>query len=102
MSLSKETYMKFAGAAVAAAVLAGGIYYSMSGSAEPAEGPEKEDDQIQDKKETDSGSRGFKDIGEEKMRTLYRTEAFKRSSILSDVEYKIAYGLIRGGKTFHG
>jgi len=31
MSLSKETYVKFAGAAVAAAVLVGGIYYSMSG-----------------------------------------------------------------------
>jgi len=36
------------------------------------------------------------------MRTLYRTDAMKRSSILNDVEYKIAYGLIRGGKTFHG
>jgi len=64
-----------------------------------------DNDQIKDKKDdnktTDTG-KGFKDIGEEKMRTLYRTDAMKRSSILNDVEYKIAYGLIRGGKTFHG
>jgi len=55
-----------------------------------------------DDNNTSNSSKGFKDIGEEKMRTLYRVDAMKRSSILKDVEYKLSYGLIRGGKTFHG
>lgn len=36
------------------------------------------------------------------MRTLYKTDAAKRASIVSDVQYQIAYSLLRGGKTFLG
>lgn len=49
-----------------------------------------------------SASSGFKDEGTDSLRTLYKTEANKRSKMIQDVSYRIAYALIRGGKTFHG
>jgi len=33
---------------------------------------------------------------------LFKDEAMKRSAKISDVTYKLAYALLRGGKTFHG
>lgn len=46
--------------------------------------------------------KGFKDEGKDQLRTLYKTEAAKRAELISDVSYRIAYALLRGGKTFLG
>lgn len=36
------------------------------------------------------------------MKTLYKTDAIKRASLVSDISYEIAYALHRGGNTFVG
>jgi hypothetical protein len=36
------------------------------------------------------------------LKTLYRTEAMKRSEQVKDVSYRLAYALNRGGGTFQG
>ena len=44
----------------------------------------------------------FTDAAAEGIKTLYKTEAIKRSQEVSDVSYRLAYALLRGGETFHG
>ena len=44
----------------------------------------------------------FIDANAEGVKTLYKKEAFKRSSEVQDVFYKLAYALNRGGDTFEG
>lgn len=44
----------------------------------------------------------FVDANAEGVKTLYRTEAFERSENVSNVKYRIAYALLRGGERFHG
>ena len=44
----------------------------------------------------------FEDAAADEIKTLYKQEAFERSRLVSDVEYKLAYALIPGGTTFEG
>ena len=44
----------------------------------------------------------FTDASADGVKTLYKTEAIKRSQEVSDVSYRLAYALLRGGETFHG
>jgi hypothetical protein len=44
--------------------------------------------------------KGFTDVAFEEQRSLYKTDAFVRSGQVSNVSYKVAYALNRGGETF--
>ena len=44
----------------------------------------------------------FVDASAEGVKTLYRKEAFERSTVVKNVKYRIAYALLRGGERFHG
>ena len=44
----------------------------------------------------------FVDPSTEGVKSLYRTEAFDRSSYITNVHYQISYALYRGGENFHG
>ena len=44
----------------------------------------------------------FVDPTAEGVKSLYRTEAFSRSTYVENIRYRIAYALLRGGETFHG
>ena len=44
----------------------------------------------------------FTDTAADGIKTLYKTEANKRSEAVSDVSYRLAYALLRGGEHFHG
>lgn len=44
----------------------------------------------------------FVDAAHDEIKTLYKTEAFKRSEEVSDVSYRLAYALLKGGETFEG
>src|SRR5688572_27101078 len=46
--------------------------------------------------------KGFTDANYEEQKNLYKTEAFIRSEIISEVNYKIALALLKGGESFHG
>lgn len=95
MSLSKENtkYAIIAGTATVVSLLGYGFYTYMSGA-----GPNKQAES-QDDLATLSF---FKDANADKMSYLYKKEAMQRSADISDVEYKVAYALLRGGETFHG
>jgi len=96
MSLSKEqTQLIAAGAAIA--VIGYGIWSWVQNKGE-SEGQEN------DKKLTviEEAHKLFVDAQAEGVKTLYKKEAFKRSSEVTDVSYKLAYALNRGGDTFEG
>jgi len=42
----------------------------------------------------------FVDAAFEESKTLYKKEAFKRSEEISNVSYRLAYALNRGGEAF--
>jgi len=44
----------------------------------------------------------FVDAAKDESRSIYKKDAFVRSSQVSDVSYKLAYALNRGGNTFEG
>ena len=79
MSLSKEIQY----AVVAASALAVG--YSIYSYMSPKECPY-----------------GFIDVAKAEKRPLYKKEAYQRSQDVTDVQYQLAYALIKGGKTYHG
>lgn len=96
MSISKEQSYVVAGAAIA--VIGYGIWAYVSAA---------EADQPQDKigkhvSVIEEAHKFFEDTDKEAKQTLYKTEAFKRSDMVSDVSYKLAYALNRGGETFQG
>ena len=44
----------------------------------------------------------FKDLSGDEHKFLFKNESIQRAKDVSDVSYKLALALIRGGKTFHG
>jgi hypothetical protein len=53
--------------------------------------------------ESESSSRlGVVDPAHDELRSLNRTEAFTRSRVLSNVSYKLALALLKGGESYHG
>ena len=44
----------------------------------------------------------FVDAQAEGTKFLYKTDAFERSEKVSNVRYRMAYALLRGGEHFHG
>lgn len=44
----------------------------------------------------------FVDAAQDGVKTLYKAEAIKRAGEVSDVSYRLAYALLRGGETFEG
>ena len=69
----------------------------------PAPG-EEEPKETEDKSITalEESFKFFSDPTTKEVKTLYKTEADKRSEQVSDVSYRLAYALNRGGETFHG
>ena len=47
-------------------------------------------------------SESFIDPASEESRTLYRSEAFIRSSCIFNLSYTLSLALLRGGEDFHG
>ena len=95
MSLSREQY-GYAAAAIVATAMAGYAVYSYMSPSSSSSPPQSEP---QPKLPTPVA---FKDEGKEELRTLYKTDANKRGKMITDVSYRIALALIRGGKNFHG
>ena len=61
------------------------------------------DEEIKVDVDDDDGDwQGFKDPNHEGNKFLSKIEAAFRSEIVSDVNYVIALGLLKGGKTFNG
>mmetsp|Transcript_33619 Transcript_33619/g.51818 ORF Transcript_33619/g.51818 Transcript_33619/m.51818 type:complete len:80 (+) Transcript_33619:112-351(+) len=44
----------------------------------------------------------FNDPSAEEMRHVMKEEIFQRSTDISNVGYKLAFALLKGGKNFHG
>ena len=90
MSLSKEHYAYIAGAA---AVTAAAYYLISARGDKPAQTPEDLQNAVID---------FFADPAAKENKWVTKQEIFKRSNMISNVTYKIAYALLRGGKDFHG
>ena len=99
MSLSKEQYPYAIAAGVTAAVAIGVGIYAYMGQSEPGQAG---GDVVEQTSTLVTATEKVDEEEEQEHVHLLRTESVQRGKDVSNVSYKMALALLKGGKTFHG